>query len=211
MSLTMRDQLHLRVIAPDAITRDGLVAQLRARHGVLVAEDPDDFVDVSIILADEVDDWVLQVIRQARAESPTQVVLVATRIDEKAVLELATVGIGTVLRRSRASVDAILEAAQATLVGHGALPPDLIVKLLDRFGSMQREVLAPRGIGINGLSDREASVLRLVADGLDSAEVAREMFCSERTVKTIVHDVTNRLNLRNRTHAVAYALRRGLI
>jgi len=50
-----------------------------------------------------------------------------------------------------------------------------------------------------------------VADGLDTAEVANQLFYSERTVKNVIHDVTTRLNLRNRTHAVAYAVRQGLI
>jgi DNA-binding NarL/FixJ family response regulator len=54
-------------------------------------------------------------------------------------------------------------------------------------------------------------VLRLLADGHDTAEVGRQLYYSERTVKNIVHDVTSRLDLRNRTHAVAYALRQGLI
>ena len=41
--------------------------------------------------------------------------------------------------------------------------------------------------------------------------VGRRLFFSERTVKNIIHDVTSRLDLRNRTHAVAYAIRQGLI
>ena len=61
------------------------------------------------------------------------------------------------------------------------------------------------------LTDREIKVLKLLADGQDTAEVGRRLFYSERTVKNIVHDVTSRLNLRNRTQAVAYALRQGLI
>jgi DNA-binding NarL/FixJ family response regulator len=211
MSLTIRDHLSVRVVAPDAIIRDGLVAQLRVRPGIVVAEDPDDFVSVHVVVADEVDAWVLRAIRRARTEGPAKVVLIAARLDEKAVLDAVEAGIGSVLWRNRASIETIVEAARATAEGHGVLPPDLIGKLLDQVGTIQRDVLTPRGIGVRGLSHRETSVLRLVADGLDSAEVAQELFCSERTVKTIIHDVTNRLNLRNRTHAVAYALRQGLI
>jgi DNA-binding NarL/FixJ family response regulator len=62
-----------------------------------------------------------------------------------------------------------------------------------------------------GLSDREVRVLQLVADGWDTAEIAGELCYSERTVKNILHDLTTRLQLRNRSHAVAYALREGLI
>ena len=63
----------------------------------------------------------------------------------------------------------------------------------------------------SGLTEREIQVLRLIADGLDTAEVARELAFSERTIKSILHDVTTRLQLRNRSHAVAYAVREGLI
>lgn len=62
-----------------------------------------------------------------------------------------------------------------------------------------------------GLRDREIAVLRLVAEGMDTAEIARRLAYSERTVKNILHDVTTRLELRNRSHAVAYALREGFI
>jgi DNA-binding NarL/FixJ family response regulator len=61
------------------------------------------------------------------------------------------------------------------------------------------------------LNPREVRVLRLVADGRPTYDIARELSYSERTVKNILHDVTNRLQLRNRAHAVAYALREGLI
>jgi DNA-binding NarL/FixJ family response regulator len=55
------------------------------------------------------------------------------------------------------------------------------------------------------------TVLKLLADGHSTSEVARALAYSERTVKTAVQQLTGRLHLRNRTHAVAYALREGLI
>ena len=76
---------------------------------------------------------------------------------------------------------------------------------------MQRQILAPRGLRFSGLSEREIEVLRLVAEGLDTGEIARRLSFSERTIKSVLHDVTTRLQLRNRAHAVAYAVREGLI
>jgi DNA-binding NarL/FixJ family response regulator len=67
------------------------------------------------------------------------------------------------------------------------------------------------GLNVAGLSDREIQVLKLVADGLDTRDIAVALNYSERTVKNVLHDVTSRLQLRNRSHAVAYAIREGLI
>ncbi len=61
------------------------------------------------------------------------------------------------------------------------------------------------------LTERERDVLSLMADGLSTREVARRMAYSERTIKNILQDLTTRLHLRNRTQAVAYALRNGWI
>jgi DNA-binding NarL/FixJ family response regulator len=78
-------------------------------------------------------------------------------------------------------------------------------------GRLQRHVLAPRGLTFSGLTERELGVLKLVADGLDTAEIAQQLAYSERTIKNIIHDITTRFHLRNRSHAVAFALRQGLI
>ena len=68
-----------------------------------------------------------------------------------------------------------------------------------------------RPCGGSGLTKREITVLKHIAEGLATDEIARRMAYSERTVKNILHDVTTRLQLRNRTHAVAFAVREGLI
>lgn len=56
------------------------------------------------------------------------------------------------------------------------------------------------------LSDREAKVLQLVADGLSSGQIATRLFLSEHTVKSHVRRALARLGARNRTHAVAMLL-----
>jgi DNA-binding NarL/FixJ family response regulator len=61
------------------------------------------------------------------------------------------------------------------------------------------------------LTVRELDVLRLAADGHEITEIARRLHRSERAVKRVTHSMFKRLGLRNRTHAVAYALRSGLI
>jgi DNA-binding NarL/FixJ family response regulator len=61
------------------------------------------------------------------------------------------------------------------------------------------------------LSERERDVLRLAADGFDTEEIAVKLAYSKRTVTSVLHDVVTRYQLRNRSHAIAYAIREGLI
>jgi DNA-binding NarL/FixJ family response regulator len=61
------------------------------------------------------------------------------------------------------------------------------------------------------LRPRERAVLALIADGHSTREVAHRLCYSERTIKNILQDLTTRIGLRNRTQAVAWALRNGWI
>jgi DNA-binding NarL/FixJ family response regulator len=115
------------------------------------------------------------------------------------------------LRRVDAVPERLVEAIQSAAAGDGTVPSDLLGRLLEHVGRLQRQVLAPNGLTLAGLTEREIDVLRLVAEGLDTSEIASTLAYSERTIKNVIHDVTARLNLRNRSHAVAYAVRQGLI
>ncbi|MFE9686215.1 response regulator transcription factor [Streptomyces sp. NPDC006285] len=61
------------------------------------------------------------------------------------------------------------------------------------------------------LTARQTSVLRLVAEGHANADIARLLDCSEHTVKNVIYEVMARLQARNRAHAVAQAVRHGLV
>jgi len=123
----------------------------------------------------------------------------------------AEVGVRGLLRRSEATCDALVRTIVRVAAGEGDVPADLLGRLLEQVGRLQRQVLAPRGLAFTGLTPRETEVLRLVAEGHDTSEIAARMCYSERTVKNVLHDLTTRLQLKNRTHAVAYAMREGLI
>jgi DNA-binding NarL/FixJ family response regulator len=207
----VRERIQVFVAACDPVSRDGVASQLRG-HGVeLVDErglDPD---VVALIVVDEVDEQAARDIRSLRRRGIESLVVVATRVDDAGLLAAVEAGATGVLRRSQSSPQTLLSSIRAASAGEGSLPPDLLGRLLGQVGRLQRQVLSPRGLTFSGLTDREVKVLRLLADGLDTGEVGRQLFLSERTVKNVVHDITSRLNLRNRTHAVAYAVRQGLI
>jgi DNA-binding NarL/FixJ family response regulator len=200
------------VSAADPLSRAGTISQLRATGDVVLIEEEaltDD--GVALVVADEVDTEAVRTIRGLRRRGIERVALLVGRLDDKGLLAAVEAGVAGVVRRSEATPGNLLSAIRSVASGEGTLPPDLLGRLLGQVGQLQRQVLAPRGLTFSGLTERELSVLRLLADGHDTAEVGRQLFYSERTVKNIVHDVTSRLDLRNRTHAVAYALRQGLI
>jgi DNA-binding NarL/FixJ family response regulator len=115
------------------------------------------------------------------------------------------------LRRADATPERLVETIRSAASGDGSMSSDLLGRLLNQICTLSNTMLSQRGLSLAGLADREVEVLRLIADGFGTAEIAEKMCYSERTVKNVLHDVTTRLQLRNRSHAVAYALRRGLI
>ncbi len=206
------ETIEVAVSAADPVSRAGTVSQLRAAPGIRVVEDATPGGStVALVVADEVDEEATRRIRALRRQGVERVALLVARLDDQGLLAAVEAGVSGVLRRSDATSGNLRSMIRSVAIGEGTLPPDLLGRLLDQVGRLQRQVLAPRGLTFRGLSEREVRVLRLLADGMDTAEVGRELFYSERTVKNIVHDITSRLELRNRTHAVAYAIKQGLI
>ena len=163
------------------------------------------------MVSDHLDDETSRVVRALCRGDQPRIVLVATEIDESTLVAAAELGVGGLLRRAQATEDALVRVITRVASGDGEVPPDLLGRLLEQVGRLQRQVLAPRGLAFSGLTPRETEVLRLVAEGHDTSEIASRMCYSERTVKNVLHDLTTRLQLRNRAHAVAYAMREGLI
>jgi DNA-binding NarL/FixJ family response regulator len=200
------------VHSTDPISQAGVISQLRLRPEVRVVEELEvDAAAVAVVVADHLDDDTARVIRELCRGDRPRIVLVATTIDESTLGVAAEAGVGGLLRRTDATSDGLVRTITRVAAGEGEVPPDLLGRLLEQVGSLQRQVLAPRGLTFSGLTEREADVLRLLADGLDTSEIASRICYSERTVKNVLHDVTTRLQLKNRTHAVAYAVREGLI
>ncbi len=200
------------VYAADPILQAGVIAQLRMRPEVRIVEPTElDRAQVAVVVADLLDDEVVRVLRAVRRGSVPRTVLVARVIDDQTLATAAEAGVAGLLRRGDSTPDSLVRAIVRVAAGDGEIPVDLLGRLLGQVGKLQRQVLTPRGLTFSGLTDREAQILRLVADGRDTAEIAIELSYSQRTVKNVLHDLTTRLQLKNRSHAVAYAVREGLI
>jgi DNA-binding NarL/FixJ family response regulator len=166
---------------------------------------------VAIVAADRVDEDTMRALRTISRKGCARIVLVIGAMDDSSLLEAVENGVCAVIKRADATPTRLVELAARAYSGEAALPPDLLGRLLKQVSRLQHQVLAPMGLNVAGLSDREIQVLKLVADGLDTRDIAAALHHSAPTVKHVLHDVTSRLQLRNRSHAVAYAIREGLI
>jgi DNA-binding NarL/FixJ family response regulator len=206
------DRTPVVVRATDPILHNGVCVALRSRDEVRVVDgEVGDPAVVALLVADRLDEPMTQLLSALRHQGFTRIVLVAGEVDDNEILNAVEHGVCAVARRADAGPEVLVRLIKAAAAGEGALPPDLLGRLLNRVSRLQRQVLEPRGLHLGGMSDRETEVLRLVAAGYSTQEIADQLCYSQRTVKSILHDVTNRFQLRNRSHAVAYALREGLI
>ncbi|MEU9121004.1 response regulator transcription factor [Streptomyces sp. NPDC048506] len=206
------ERIPVCVRADDPISQVGVAGALRPRPEVQVLADTDlTGAKVALVVTGGVSEHSLQVLRSVAQASRARLVLVTTEIDESDLVSVAEVGVVGVVRRGEATPERLVAVVRSAAAGEGAVPPDLLGRLLGQVGRVQRQVLGPRGLTFHNLTARESEVLRLVAEGFDTAEVATRLAYSPRTVKQVLHDVQNRFHLRNRCHAVAYAMRHGLI
>jgi DNA-binding NarL/FixJ family response regulator len=204
-------RVRVAVEAPDPITVAGLSAQLASRPEIsTLAPDAIAEADVLVLCADVVNAEVIRRLRALPPTSRTRTVLVACEVRPEDALSLVECRVVAVLPRTHATQERLIRVVLGARAGHGALPPDMLGALLQQVAELQQLALTV-GLTPSGLGDRERDVLRLVADGFNTAEIAARLCYSERTVKNILYNVVARLRVRNRSHAVAAAIRAGVI
>lgn len=200
----MRKPITVTVLALDPVLEAGATSALRACPDVSLVGSEEQ-AGVSVVIVDDLDDTVLDQVRTARARpSRPEVVIVATNLGPSEVLHAIAAGVRGLLRRCEASPERLTRAVLTAASGDCTVSPDMLATAL-------HEGAAVRTNAHGNLSDRERAVLGLVADGHETNEIARSLSYSTRTVTSVMHDITHRFRLRNRAHAVAYALRTGLL
>jgi DNA-binding NarL/FixJ family response regulator len=204
-------QVRVALYASTPFGRAGLVSFLRSSRGItLLPSECDPEADVKVAYFPRLRPEVIAAMRRSAATNKTTFVLVVNEITEAELLVALQCRVVNVLPWAALTPERLAKAVHAAAESDGAMPLRLCDELLKHIERVQHEVLHPRNLG-GGLSPREIDVLRLMADGLDTDEIAGELCYSNRTVKNVIYGITRRLNLRNRPHAVAYALRAGVI
>jgi len=151
----------------------------------------------------------LSAARQVLALPHAPRVLMLTTFDEdESVYEALRIGASGFLLKA-SPPEQLLEAIRAVAAGNALIDPAVTKRVIDAFKGQPRS--GPPPPGLDELTPRELQVLRLIARGLNNAEIATELVVSDATIKTHVNRLLMKLGLRDRTQAAVLAYEARLV
>jgi DNA-binding NarL/FixJ family response regulator len=189
--------------AADPVVEAGVVSLLEHRHDAARLCEGNEPGNVQLVVVDRLDPAGLRVLRSTRSFHSAPIMLISALLDEEELQIAAEHGVLGFLRRAEVTGNRLVEVVRTTARSEATIPADLQEYLLKQLRRPQAS--SPP------LTAREVDILKLLSEGLDTVGIAQKLAYSERTVKNVVFHVTQRFGLNNRAHAVAFALRQGLI
>jgi DNA-binding NarL/FixJ family response regulator len=103
--------------------------------------------------------------------------------------------------------DTMLRAIRAVAYGESLLGPTIAQKVMRQFSGL-RSKQTPL---VDDLTPRELEVLKLIGSGLTNRQIAEELILSEKTVKNHINNIFSKLHVYDRSQAILYAIREGLV
>jgi DNA-binding NarL/FixJ family response regulator len=213
--------MSIRVLVADdqSMIRAGFRMLLKNEDGIEVVAEAEDGLEAVEKAARYTPDVVLMDIRMPKldgleatrrilaADQSVRVLILTTfDLDEYIYEALRAGASGFVLKDD--PPEQLIAAIRTVAAGDALLSPAVTRRVIDEFTQRPRRE-APKGL--DELTDRELEIFRLIAKGLSNAEIGKQLFISETTVKTHVTHLFQKLGLRDRVQAVVLAYRSGLV
>ncbi|WP_030455539.1 response regulator [Herbidospora cretacea] len=204
--------IRLMIVDDHPVVREGLRGMIDGHEGVTVVGEAGSGDEAVVRARDLTPDVVLMDLRMPGGDGVdatsrilagqpgVRVIVLTTYETDQDIVRAVEAGAAGYLLKDTSRAD-LLGAIKAAARGETVLSPSVATRLVTRM----------RAPVIESLSPRETEVLSLVARGLTNAEIGRELFISETTVKTHLLRVFGKLGVSDRTAAVTTALKRGLL
>ncbi len=214
---TTNENITVLMVDDNELFREGVVSLLSRRAGITIVGQAQDGYQ-ALIMARQLQPRLIlmdvempgcdgvQATRLIKAELPhINIIMLTVSEEDKNLFSAVKAGAkGYLIKDVR--VDELLKAIVTVNRGEAVISPSMAVKLLDEFNRV-RENKPDSQL----LSKREQEVLILVATGVTNREIAEKLVVTESTIKVHLHNILEKLHLRNRQHAVAYAIEKGLV
>ncbi len=210
------DKIGVLIVDDHALVRQGLRSLLELHEDIEVLGEAANGLEAVEMTSRSLPDVVLmdlvmpemdgiEATRKIRSASPSTRIIVLTSFSEdEQVFPTIKAGALSYLLKSVSPAD-LIKAIQAAYHGEAQLHPEIARKLMDEVSAGGSHATAGE------LTQRELSVLQLIAKGHNNREIGVELVISEKTVKTHVSNILSKLHLADRTQAAIYALREGLV
>jgi DNA-binding NarL/FixJ family response regulator len=216
------EKLRVLVVDDHALFRRGLQMVLEQEEDLELigeASDGNEAVEKATELMPDVILMDVRMPKRSGIEAAGQIkdllphvkILMLTISDEEADLYEAIKAGASGYLLKEIPIEEVADAIRSVWAGQSRISPSMASKLLNEFaaiskaGSERPQVPTPR------LTDREMEVLRLVAQGLNNRDIAKQLFISENTVKNHIRNILEKLHLHSRMEAVVYAVREKLL
>ena len=209
----MTQRIRVLIVDDHAVVRRGLRAFLELQPDVEVVGEATDGASAEgmtgtlhpdVVLMDLVmpnTDGIATIRRlRAAGEKPTVLVLTSFLDDVHVFAALQAGAAGYLLKDIQP--DELVRAIRQVHQGESALHPKVAARLVQHTA---------QPAGFADFTPRERDVLRLLAEGFANKEIARRLSLSEKTVKTHVSNILQKLGVADRTQAALLAVRRGLV
>ncbi|MDR7415135.1 MAG: response regulator transcription factor [Armatimonadota bacterium] len=152
---------------------------------------------------------LVEAIRLFKSRLPeVEVIVLAEWADEERAFRAIEAGAtGYVLKDIH--IENLVRAIEGVTSGRTLMHPRITRQLVERFRLLMRERQEQNGSTLGGLTSRELEILLQMVKGATDREIASRMYLSATTVKSHIRSIFRKIGARNRTQAVAYALRNG--
>jgi two-component system NarL family response regulator len=216
------ERIKVLIVDDHRVVREGLSAILQSKETIQVlgeAQDGQEAVEKArsllpdVILMDVSMPKMtgVEATRIIKREFPHIGIIALTMYEEQQyIFDLVRGGATGYLLKDSDS-DQIVKAIQSVYRGESLIHPAVASKILAEFSLLAQKKGKKSGWVEHDLTEREITVLRLVADGKTNKEIANNLDLSEKTVKNHVRNIFHKLQVYDRTQAAILAIRKGLI